>query len=78
MTTTRSSDSSYSICAVLDVNYAHDRQRQKVEKAVIGLEKSEAAAAGLIFVCLSETKRQVDLLAEPIPFDRLSKPYCKA
>lgn len=53
------------------------RIAQKEEKAVIGLGKSKAAGAGLIFVCLRRDKELVDLLAEPVPFDRLSKPQCK-
>lgn len=47
------------------------RAREIVEKTTVNLGKSEATA-GLIFVCLSRTKRTIDLLAEPMPFDRLS------
>ena len=50
----------------------HKSQGQTVGKAVIDLKKSEATA-GLTFVCLSRAKRLVDLLVEPIPFDRLSR-----
>ena len=50
----------------------HKSQGQTVGKAVIDLGKSEATA-GLTFVCLSRAKRLLDLLVEPMPFDRLSK-----
>ena len=50
----------------------HNSQGQTVDKAVIDLGEFEATA-GLTFVCLSHAKRLVDLLVEPIPFDRLSK-----
>ena len=39
---------------------------------VIYLGKSEATAR-LAFGCLSRAERLVDLLVEPMPFDRLSK-----
>ena len=47
-------------------------QGQTIKKAVIYLGKSEATAR-LAFGCLSRAKRLVDLLLEPMPFDRLSK-----
>ena len=47
-------------------------QGQTTKKAVIYLGKSEATAR-LVFGCLSHAKRLVDLLVEPMPFDRLSK-----
>ena len=47
-------------------------QGQTIKKAVIYVGKSEATAR-LAFGCLSHTKRLVDLLVEPMPFDRLSK-----
>ena len=43
-----------------------------MDKAVVDLGKSESTA-GLAFVCLSRAKRLVDLLIEPMPFERLSK-----
>ena len=43
-----------------------------IKKAVIYFGKSEATAR-LAFGCLSRAKRLVDLLVEPMPFDRLSK-----
>ena len=50
----------------------HKSQGQTIYKAVFDLGKSEATA-GLTFVCVSRAKRLVDLLVEPMPFDRLSK-----
>ena len=47
-------------------------QGQTIKKTVIDLGKSEATAR-LAFGSLSCAKRLVDLLAEPMPFDRLSK-----
>ena len=47
-------------------------QSQSIKKKVIYLGKSEATAR-LAFGCLSRAKRLVDLLMEPMPFDRLSK-----
>ena len=47
-------------------------QGQTIKKAVIVLGKSEAAAR-LTFGCLSRAKRLVDLMVEPMPFDKLSK-----
>ena len=52
--------------------YLCTNQGQTVDKAVIDLGRSEATA-GLIFVCLSCGKRRVDLLVEPMSFNRLSK-----
>ena len=48
------------------------RQGQSKKKAVIDLGKSDATAR-LVFRCLSRAKRLVDLLVEPMPFDRLPK-----
>ena len=47
-------------------------QGQSIKQAVIYLGKSEATAR-LAFGCLSRGKRLVDLLVEPMLFDRLSK-----
>ena len=47
-------------------------QGQTIKKAVIYLRKSEATAR-LAFGCLSRVKQLVDLLVEPMPFDRFSK-----
>ena len=47
-------------------------QGQTIKKTVIYLEKSEATVM-LAFGCLNRAKRLVDLLVEPMPFDRLSK-----
>ena len=47
-------------------------QGQTINKAVIDLGKSETTAR-LAFGCLSRAKRLVDLLVEPMPFDRLFK-----
>ena len=47
-------------------------QGQTKKKAVIHLGKSKATAR-LAFGCLSRAKRLVDLLAGPMPFDRLSE-----
>ena len=47
-------------------------QGQTIKKAVICRGKSEATAR-LAFGYLSRAKRVVDLLVEPLPFDRLSK-----
>ena len=43
-----------------------------MEEVVIDLGKSDSTA-GLTVVCLSRAKRLVDLLAEPMLFDRPSK-----
>ena len=50
----------------------HKSQGQTMDKAVVDLEKSESTAR-LTFVCLSRAKRLVDLLIEPMPFERLLK-----
>ena len=51
----------------------HKKSRgQTTDKAVIDLGKSEATA-GLTFPCLNRAKRFLDLLVEPMPFDKLSK-----
>ena len=47
-------------------------QSQSIKKTGIYLGKSEATAR-LAFGCLSRAKRLVDLLVEPMAFDRLSK-----
>ena len=47
-------------------------QGQTIKKAVIYLGSSESIAR-LDFGCLSRAKRLIDLLVEPMPFDRLSK-----
>ena len=47
-------------------------QGQTIKKAVVYLGKSEATVM-LAFGCLNRAKRLVDLLVEPMPFDRLSK-----
>ena len=47
-------------------------QGQTIKRAVIYLGKSETTAR-LAFGCLSRAKRLVDLLVEPMPFDRISK-----
>ena len=46
-------------------------QGQTINKTVITLGKSEAIAR-LAFGCLRRTKQVVDLMVEPVPFDRLS------
>ena len=43
-----------------------------MDKAVVDVGKS-GSTAGLAFVYLSRAKRHVDLLIEPMPFERLSK-----
>ena len=50
----------------------HKSQGQTIDKAVVDLGKSESTA-GLTFVCLSRAKRLVNLLIEPMSFERLSK-----
>ena len=47
-------------------------QGQTIKKAVIYLGKSEATAS-LAFRYLSRARQLVDLLVEPMPFDRLSE-----
>ena len=50
----------------------HKSQGQTLSMAVIYLGKREACT-GLTFVCPSGAKRIVDLIVEPMPFDRLNK-----
>ena len=47
-------------------------QGQRMKETVIDLGKSEATAR-LASVCPSRAKRLVDLLVDPMPFERLSK-----
>ena len=47
----------------------HKSQGQILDKAVIDLGPNEAYT-GLTFVCLSRAKRLVDLMVEPMSFDR--------
>ena len=48
----------------------HKSQGQTLDKAVIDLGTKEACT-GLTFVCLSRAKRLVDLMVEPMRFDRI-------
>ena len=48
----------------------HKSQGQTLDKAVIDLGPREAYT-GLTFVCLSRGKRLVDLIVEPMSFDRI-------
>ena len=48
----------------------HKSQGQTLDDAVIDLGPKEACA-GLAFVCLSRAKRLVDLIVEPMSFDRI-------
>ena len=48
----------------------HKSQGQTLDKAVIDLGPKEACT-GLIFVCLSRAKRLVDLIVEPMSFNRI-------
>ena len=48
----------------------HKSQGQTLDKAVIDLRPKEACT-GLTFVCLSGAKRLVDLMVEPMSFDRI-------
>ena len=48
----------------------HKTQGQTLDKAVIDLGPKDACT-GLTFVCLSTAKRLVDLMVEPISFDRI-------
>ena len=48
----------------------HKSQGQTLDKAVIDLGPKEACT-GLTFVCLSAAKRLVDLMVEPMSFDRI-------
>ena len=49
----------------------HNSQGQTLDKAVIDLGPKDACT-GLAFVCLSRTKRLVDLIVEPMSFNRIS------
>ena len=48
----------------------HKSQGQTLDKAVIDLGPKEACTR-LTFVCLSRAKRLVDLMVEPVSFDRI-------
>ena len=48
----------------------HKAQGQTLDKAVIDVGPKEACT-GLTFVCLSRAKRLVDLMVEPMSFDRI-------
>ena len=48
----------------------HKSQGQTFDKAVIDLGPKEACT-GLTFVCLSRAKRLVDLIVEPMSFNRI-------
>ena len=48
----------------------HKSQGQTLDKAVLDLGPKEACT-GLTFVCLCRTKRLVDLMVEPMSFDRI-------
>ena len=48
----------------------HKSQGQTLDKAVIDVGPKEACT-GLTFVCLSRAKRLVDLMVEPMSFDRI-------
>ena len=48
----------------------HKSQGQTLDKAVIDLGPKEACT-GLSFVCLGRAKRLVDLMVEPMSFDRI-------
>ena len=48
----------------------HKSQGQILDKAVIDLGPMEACT-GLTFVCLSRAKSLVDLMVEPLSFDRI-------
>ena len=50
----------------------HKSHGQTLDKVVIDLGPKEACT-GLTFVCLSRAKRLVDLIVEPISFDRIGK-----
>ena len=52
----------------------HKSQGQTLDKAVIDLGPKEACT-GLSFVCLSRAKRLVDLIVEPMSFDRDRQPW---
>ena len=48
----------------------HKSHGQTLDKVVIDLGPKEACT-GLTFVCLSRAKRRVDLMVEPMSFDRI-------
>ena len=48
----------------------HMSQGQTLDKAVIDMGPKEACT-GLTFVCLGRAKRLVDLMVEPMSFDRI-------
>ena len=48
----------------------HKSQGQTLDKAAIDLGPKEACT-GLTFVCLSRAKRLVDLIVEPMRFNRI-------
>ena len=48
----------------------HKSQGHPLDQAVIDLGPKEACT-GLTFVCLSRAKRRVDLMVEPMSFDRI-------
>ena len=48
----------------------HKSKGQTLDKAVIDLG-TKKACTGLTFVCLSRAKRLVDLIIEPMSFDRI-------
>ena len=48
----------------------HMSQGETLDKAVIDLGPKEACT-GLAFVCLSRAKRLVDLMVEPMSFDKM-------
>ena len=48
----------------------HKSQGQTVDKAVIELGAKEACT-GLTFVCLSRAKRLVDVIVQPMSFNRI-------
>ena len=48
----------------------HVSQGQTLDKAVLDLRPKEACT-GLTFVCLGRAKRLVDLMVEPMSFDRI-------
>ena len=48
----------------------HTSQGQTLDKAVIDLGPKEACT-GLTFICLSRAKRLVDLIVEPMSFNRI-------
>ena len=55
----------------------HKSQGQTLDRAVIDLGPKEACT-GLTFVCLSRAKRPVDLMVEPMNFNRIVSSTMKA